>query len=323
MIDFGRLLPALTDRGLETWAGTLPSQIAHRLEAGAHGDFDRWTATLEALPSPLITSIRLDCDAITAESKVDSEVRDRIQTALLGLHPWRKGPFALHGVHVDAEWRSNWKWQRVAPHLSPLNDRAVLDIGCGNGYYLWRMLGAGAKFVLGIDPTQLFLAQFTAVSRLLGKTLAAHLLPLGIEDLPPGLAAFDTVFSMGVLYHRRSPIDHLLMLRDLLRPGGELVLETLVIDRGNGNVLVPSGRYAKMRNVWFLPSVTELENWLRRVGFRVVRTVDVTATTIEEQRTTRWMRFESLRDFLDPTDTSRTIEGYPRPVRAIVLASAS
>jgi tRNA (mo5U34)-methyltransferase len=128
---------------------------------------------------------------------------------------------------------------------------------------------------------------------------------------------------MGVLYHRRSPIDHLLMLRDLLRPGGELVLETLVIDRGNGNVLVPSGRYAKMRNVWFLPSVTELENWLRRVGFRVVRTVDVTATTIEEQRTTRWMRFESLRDFLDPTDTSRTIEGYPRPVRAIVLASAS
>ena len=183
------------------------------------------------------------------------------------------------------------------------------------------MAGEGAGLVVGIDPTQLFLAQFLAVRRFVGDGWPVHLLPLGIEQVPPKLQAFDTVFSMGVLYHRRSPIDHLMELRDTLKPGGELVLETLVIDGGPGRVLVPEGRYAKMRNVWFLPSPAELVRWLQRCGFGEVRVVDVTTTTTEEQRGTAWMDFESLPDYLDPLDSTRTVEGHPGPVRAIVLAS--
>ncbi len=132
-------------------------------------------------------------------------------------------------MNIDTEWRSDWKWDRVLPHISSLKDRYVLDVGCGSGYHMWRMLGQDAKFVVGIDPTELFLCQFEAVRKLLGDDQRAHLLPLGIEQLPE-LKAFDTVFSMGVLYHRRSPLDHLWQLKNQLVSEGELVLESLVIE---------------------------------------------------------------------------------------------
>ena len=193
----------------------------------------------------------------------------------------------------------------------------VLDVGAGNGYYCLRMLGAGARLVVGIDPNQRYLAQFLALKRYLG-TIPAFLLPLGIDDMPRRLAGFDTVFSMGVLYHRREPLLHLQQLAELLRPGGELVLESLVVDTG---VLQPAGRYAKMANVWAVPSTDILGQWLRDAGYRDIRIIDSTPTTTDEQRRTPWMEFESLADFLDPDDPRRTIEGLPAPVRAIALAT--
>ena len=183
----------------------------------------------------------------------------------------------------------------------------------------WRMLGAGAKTVVGIDPTLLSVMQFQAVRQLYGEA-PVYVLPLGIENVPYGMRAFDTVFSMGVLYHRRSPIDHLMELRDCLRQGGELVLETLVIRGRQGEVLVPEGRYAKMRNVWFIPSCETLISWMKRCGFKDVRLIDITKTSIEEQRCTDWMRFQSLRNFLDPDNIELTIEGLPAPIRAIIVA---
>ena len=167
------------------------------------------------------------------------------------------------------------------------------------------MLGAGAESVVGVDPNWLFLCQFLAAKRYLPELPAWHL-PLALEDLPEKLEGFDTVFSMGVLYHRRSPIDHLLALKDCLKRGGELVLETLVVEGDASTVLVPEDRYAQMRNVWFLPSVAALELWLRRAGFADARCVDVSLTSVEEQRSTEWMRFQSLPEFLDPQDRSRT-----------------
>lgn len=322
MIDSDRLVAALRDHGLDAWADVVPRQLALALGERRHGDLDRWLATVAALPMPPVDQVSLDGAVITVSGRSSDEQRKALHAGLQQLKPWRKGPYRLHGVDIDTEWRSDWKWDRLTPHIRPLAGRRVLDVGCGNGYHCWRMAGAGASLVVGIDPTQLFMAQFLAVQKFVGADWPVHLLPLGIEDVPAGLQAFDTVFSMGVLYHRRSPIDHLLELRETLVPGGELVLETLVIDGGEGRVLVPAGRYAKMRNVWFLPSPPELVRWLQRCGFRSVRVVDVTPTTIAEQRATEWMVFESLADYLDPQDSRRTIEGYPAPVRAIVLAEA-
>ncbi|MFN6881590.1 tRNA 5-methoxyuridine(34)/uridine 5-oxyacetic acid(34) synthase CmoB, partial [Proteus mirabilis] len=239
---------------------------------------------------------------------------------LKALMPWRKGPFSLYGVNIDTEWRSDWKWDRVLPHLSPLKGRLVLDVGCGSGYHMWRMLGEGADFVVGIDPTQLFLCQFEAVRKLLGNDQRAHLIPVGIEQMPE-LNAFDTVFSMGVLYHRRSPLDHLWQLKNQLVSGGELVLESLVIDGDEFQCLIPGERYAQMRNVYFIPSAKMLKVWLEKCGFKDVRIVDENVTSLEEQRKTDWMVTDSLEAFLDPLDHTKTVEGYPAPKRAILIAT--
>lgn len=166
---------------------------------------------------------------------------------------------------------------------------------------------------------QLFLCQFEAVRKLLGGDQRAHLLPLGIEQLPE-LAAFDTVFSMGVLYHRRSPLDHLYQLKNQLVSEGELVLETLIVAGDDNQVLVPGDRYAQMRNVYFIPAAHALKNWLEKCGFVDVRIADICVTSTEEQRRTSWMTSESLTEFLDPDDHRKTVEGYPAPLRAILVA---
>ncbi|MBF0255783.1 MAG: tRNA 5-methoxyuridine(34)/uridine 5-oxyacetic acid(34) synthase CmoB [Gammaproteobacteria bacterium] len=290
-----------------------------------HGDLPRWQAAIDSLPQLPAERILLNQPAVAAldgnrGAPLTAELQVQIIQALQQLHPWRKGPFHLHGIDIDSEWRSDLKWGRVARHLPDLSGELILDVGCGNGYYGWRMLGAGARLVLGIDPTLLFIKQFDAVRHFLGETHPLFLLPLGIEQLPAGMGLFDRVFSMGIFYHRRSPFDHLLELRDLLRPGGQLVLETLLISGGVGEVLVPDGRYAKMRNVWFIPSSQTLLAWLGRAGFRQARLLEQTPTTAQEQRRTDWMRFESLADFLDPADPSRTIEGHPAPMRGLFLA---
>jgi tRNA (mo5U34)-methyltransferase len=172
---------------------------------------------------------------------------------------------------------------------------------------------------IGIDPMQLFLCQFEAVRKLLGGDQRAHLLPLGIEQLPE-LNAFDTVFSMGVLYHRRSPLDHLFQLKNQLVNEGELVLETLVVEGDSQQVLVPGDRYAQMGNIYFIPSAEALKGWLIKCGFVDVRIADVSVTSVEEQRRTPWMTSESLAEFLDPDDSNKTIEGYPAPRRALLIA---
>ena len=322
-LDYTALYQTVENSPLASWARDLPPRVAAALSHQAHGDLPAWLALLAGLPpiQPASIDLRADTVRIGDPGDCDAVTKAALEASLRALHPWRKGPFSLFGIHIDSEWRSDWKWARLRPHITPLAGRRVLDVGCGNGYYALRMAGEGASLVVGIDPTLRYVIQFAALRHYLGP-LPVHVLPLGIEALPREAAGFDTVFSMGVFYHRRSPLDHLLELRACLRPGGELVLETLVIEGDEGAVLVPRGRYAQMRNVWFIPSGATLAAWLQRCGYGAVRLVDVTPTTTAEQRATDWMRFQSLADFLDPRDPGRTVEGYPAPRRAIFVAQA-
>ncbi len=324
MIDYQPLYNALVDAKAEAWTEILPQQLERGFDPTKHGNLAEWQALIDSVAELPAAQRVLDADAVQIGDSDDLTelAKMHLESRLKVLHPWRKGPYNLFGIHIDTEWRSDWKWNRVIKHIAPLEHRLVLDVGCGNGYHCWRMLGAGAKTVVGVDPMMLNVMQFQLVRKLYGET-PVYVLPMGIEDIPYGLKAFDTVFSMGVLYHRRSPIDHLMELRDCLRPGGELVLETLIIDGGPGHVLLPEDRYARMRNVWFLPSCDTLVGWLKRCGFKNIRVVDVTVTSIEEQRTTEWMTFHSLKDFLDAENPQLTCEGLPAPKRAVVIANAA
>jgi len=302
MIDFDRLARCLRDIGLDTWPASIIPPIESRLTLSAHGDFERWRALVGSL------------DGVRSDPK-------QLKQALLGLSPWRKGPFDIGGVNIDAEWRSDLKWARLADRIEPLDKRRVLDVGCGNGYYALRMREAGAASVIGIDPTLLYIMQFLAVNHFI-EDASTFVLPLRLHELPLPARQFDSCFSMGVLYHQRAPIDHIRDLRDTLRPGGQLVLETLYLPGDERFASTPPDRYARMKNVWLLPTIPELTTWLDRSGLRGVEVVDTSVTTIDEQRSTEWMSFESLSDALDPDDDSLTVEGLPRPRRVLVIATA-
>lgn len=290
-----------------------------------HGHFGRWQAALNRLPQPSppaaapAAGVRLNVgDLVAVEGEMSVGGRALLREALAALHPWRKGPFALFGVRVEAEWRSDLKWRRVAPVVD-LGGCRVLDVGCGNGYFGWRMLAAGAELVVGVNSSVLPHMQHQAVNHFV-RSRRNWVLPLRFGDLPWKLAKkrFDAVFSMGVIYHQRAPRRHLEQLRRCLKPGGQAVLESLVVE--GPAPLRPAGRYARMGNVWIIPTPSGLVDWLAQAGFREARVVDVSATTADEQRTTPWMRFQSLADALDPANPNLTIEGHPAPRRCVVAA---
>ena len=336
------------------WLKQLPTWLNDIKDKANYAHAPVYQAAVARLPNIVADKVDLDSGKLTINVMLSDSERKQTIALLQKLMPWRKGPFQIGSsqsdssqsdsdntdsseysqpIIIDTEWRSDWKWQRVAPHLGNLKGRRVLDVGGGSGYHGWRMAGAGAETVIIIDPSCLFYHQFMAIRHFVGSADAhththahgtgsyrTHYIPVPLEALPENSQLFDTVFSMGVLYHRQSPFEHLQQLKGQLVKGGELVLETLVIDGDANTVLVPHDRYAQMNNVYFLPSVTALIGWLEKAGFTEVRCVDVAVTSTDEQRKTEWMNYHSLADFLDVNDATKTIEGYPAPMRATILA---
>jgi len=304
MLPYDRLWQCLSDIGIPDWRSRIEALVHLRLSRSGHGDFAVWQDTL--------TQLRRLADDATPE----------IRTLLMSLSPWRKGPFEVAGIHIDSEWRSDLKWARLENAIESLQQRNVLDVGCGNGYYARQMSAAGAHAVIGVDPTLLYVVQHLAIDRFTPLD-NVFVLPLRSDELPDHSRIFDTCFSMGVLYHQRSPLTHLQQLKGFLRPAGQLVLETLYLPGEEPYARTPADRYARMRNVWLLPTIAELSTWLQRSGFKNIEIVDQSVTTIAEQRSTEWMSFDSLAHALDANDPSKTVEGWPAPQRVIMVANAS
>ncbi len=318
--DRDKLIAELSSTRLAEWSDALSVAVLGQEHALKHGHLPGWNHAVETLPACLDAKGTIEEGVVTVSGSFDEQQTADLEASLRALVPWRKGPFQIGPFQLDTEWRSDWKWDRIASHLKPLDNKVVLDVGCGSGYHCWRMRDAGAAQVVGIDPSLLYLKQFEALQHYL-QDAAVQFLPLPLEALPPNMGVFDTVFSMGVLYHRRDPHQHLLELSQALCSGGELVLETLITpsEDGEDTGLPIEGRYANMRNIYELPSVTRLERWMREAGFQDVRTVSVDITHTTEQRTTDWMPSYSLAQALDPDNEQLTIEGHPRPFRAVVL----
>ncbi len=319
MMQLEKLINTLNELQFANWHPAVAKAIEKVFDQYTHGELAKWEAMISELPDiPIEDYFLRDRVGFKASTPLDTSQQQALTKQLMLLHPWRKGPFFLDNIHLDTEWRSDWKWDRIAPQLSDMDQQTILDVGCGNGYHLFRMSGMGARAVVGIDPSQKFYAQFMAINKLMKVDNVWHL-PIALEDLPP-IKGFDKVFSMGVLYHRRSPIEHIRQLKSFVRKGGELILETLVVDGDESTALVPTDRYAQMRNVWFLPSVSALTRWMARCDLQDIQLIDINQTSLQEQRSTDWMTFHSLANYLDPKNTSLTVEGYPAPKRATLVA---
>ena len=304
------------------WRSLLEKKLARVFTSPSHGHFSKWLAATQQIPCACTGHIELAAPVIEIGRAGELNPRQHALAiqALKTLHPWRKGPFRFFGAHIDSEWRCDKKWARLTAHLGSLENKSVLDVGCGNGYYMLRMLGAGARTVIGVDPALLFLAQFTALTQCVKPPPGAYLLPLPFAQVPDQLNNFDYVFSMGVLYHRRHPQAHLRRLLRHVKPGGKVFIETLILDTPASTQLIPRHRYAGMKNVWSIASPKRLLEWLDECGFENPQLHHVQATDHAEQRSTAWMTNYSLADFLCAQDAGKTIEGYPAPVRAIFSA---
>ena len=289
----------------------------------APGNIHRFGEVIAQLPPYSPSWIDLDQSAVQAgdSSDLTRTQAEALKDLLKQVGPWRKGPFNLFGIHIDSEWQSWMKWDRLSSHINPLGGARILDIGSSNGYYMFRMAAQNPEMVLGLEPQSNFYFQYLALQKYLNQP-AVFSLPITFEEFPRPAKYFDSVFLMGVLYHRNSPLTMLKEIHDIMKPGGQLVLENLIIETRQGMCLFPENRYAKMRNVFFIPDLAAMESWLLRCGFKDVRCVDITRTEHEEQRKTDWIQTESLKDFLDPDDPQKTVEGYPAPVRAIFTTTA-
>ena len=252
---------------------------------------------------------------------LESDQSDEIEKIARSLIPWRKGPFKIGSLTIDAEWRSDQKWKRIEEFLPDLSGKTILDIGANNGYYMFQMAKQSPRLVLGIDPVLHCKAQFEFINHFVEEDNLKFEL-LGVDDVPLFRSLFDVIFSMGILYHHRHPIAQLIDIREALKSEGTAIIETIGIPGEESICLFPEDKYSKMRNVWFLPTLACLKNWINRTGFIDIEVVSVSTTNFEEQRKTPWCPppHQSLEDFLDDNNKSKTVEGYPAPVRFCIKA---
>lgn len=297
---------------------TLYQQVDLARKANLSGEhWDSILKEISRLPAIKKEIIEADTVRIGREGELSAEHQKSLLGIVQKLIPWRKGPFHLFGSCIDAEWRSFEKWRRIQPFLN-LRGKRVADVGSSNGYYLFRALGLTPEIIVGFEPNPVFLSQFLLVERFVNSSEKILTLPLGVEEIGLFPEFFDVTLAMGILYHRRDPLGSLKQLFDSLRSDGQVFVETLALDSDDDLCLCPADRYSKMRNVFFIPSRAVLVKWLEKVGFRNVKVLFGDWTTTEEQRKTSLAPFESLSDFLDPLDSTRTIEGYQAPFRVCV-----
>lgn len=276
--------------------------------------------TASDFPVPLEFDFDSDHVSIGKRADLSDEQFELLEKAIRQFHPWRKGPWKFFDFEVDAEWRSNLKWDRIASALGDLSGKRLLDVGCGNAYYMFRAMPQDPELVLGLDPSIPFYFLFEMVQRFL-QLPQMQFERLGCEDLPVFDRCFDVAMCMGILYHQRNPVQILRDLRNSLVVGGHAVIESQSIPGDGTMALFPEDRYAKARNVYFVPTQDCLVNWVKRAGFKDVEVVSHCPVTTEEQRATEFMTYHSLAEFLDPQDSSRTAEGYPAPWRTVVVGT--
>jgi len=312
-----------------TWLDLLSPAAHHdvlrqiRLELATRLEIPKWDpqrAALERVKDLRASRLRIDQAQVCFGEAGDLTLEQnlRLEQTLRDLRPWKKGPFGFFGHEIDAEWRSDLKWDRLAPYVGSLEGQLVADIGCHNGYFMYRMLSHGARTVIGLEPyAQLWFTH--RLMQMLHPRPELHFEFYGVEHMHHFAESFDTIFCLGILYHHTDPVGLLRKMRKALRPGGRIFIDCQGLPGDEPLSLTPEGRYAGAAAIWFLPTVRTLKSWVLRSGFTRMHTIFSAPLTSQEQRSTAWAPIKSLQDFLDPQDSTRTVEGYPAPWRHYLM----
>ncbi len=282
--------------------------------------FLRYRLPCDALQAFPAANIDCSGDAVKIgeENEVSESDKQSIKSHLRSFMPWRKGPFSIFGIDVDSEWQSQRKWQRLLPRLPDLQDKVIADIGCSNGYYMFRMIPYKPRLIIGFEPSVQHYYCFKGLNNM-ARLKNMHIDLLGVEHLSLFPDCFDVLFLMGIIYHRSSPVDTLRTVFSSLQSGGTLILESQAIPGEEEVALFPEKTYAKVPGTYFVPTGNCLKNWLLRAGFSDIELFCQHPMSSLEQRRTSWMEFESYSDFLDPRAPEKTVEGYPAPDRVFLI----
>jgi 2-polyprenyl-3-methyl-5-hydroxy-6-metoxy-1,4-benzoquinol methylase len=162
------------------------------------------------------------------------------------------GPFVKEGVVKDrfldiiGIW-DEWKWWPARP-----KGLRVADVGCLTGGMSLVMAHRGAEEVVAIDEIPEHIAQCDYLRQLFGvadlRTLTASLYQLPQKVEP---ASFDIIVLSGVLYHLSDMLVGLLVVRQLLKVGGLLLIESTAVD-DDKHSYANFGRFAL--GIWWQPS---------------------------------------------------------------------
>ena len=193
MIDYSNFFNHIEQTNLSSHRDSMQKFIE---AAFTNNDIVKWQNAIDSFPqiSPSVIDLNKSTIQIGTENDCSDMERAKLKNQLMKLHPWRKGPYNFFGNFIDTEWRSDWKWDRIKNHIAPLKNRNVLDVGCGNGYHSWRVLGEGAKSVVGLDPFLLSIFQFEAVKNFVGEK-PIWILPHKMEEFPQSTHYFDRLSS--------------------------------------------------------------------------------------------------------------------------------
>lgn len=266
-----------------------------------------------------LKALNLACNFSLGDSvnlSTNSQAKDEILAIAKELKPWRKGPFKIDDLFIDTEWQSFIKFNILKPFMNEISQKCVADIGCNNGYYMFKMLEFNPAKLIGFDPSIKYRLQFELINALAKTPIKYEL--LGVEDLPNYGLKFDVIFCLGVIYHRSDPIKMLKDLKAGLNKNGVVFLDTMYIEDEREIALVPNKTYSKIPNIYFVPSISALKNWCERAGFKEFEVLATKKTDENEQRKTEWIDSFSLENFLDPKDKNLTIEGYEAPKRIYI-----
>ncbi|GFH58728.1 tRNA (mo5U34)-methyltransferase [Chaetoceros tenuissimus] len=278
--------------------------------------FNSIASSIQSLPQLDSQTFVVDQNQLIlgSESELSAEQMAIFKKCIEALKPWKKGPLKLFGTDIDTEWRSDMKWERLQKALPNMKDKVVCDLGCGNGYFMYRMLEYSPKLVMGIDPNLHAWLEFNLFQRI--KRVENVKFEYMRGDIMASLPSmFDVVFCLGVLYHTPDPLTMLKDIHKSMKPKSTLIVDCQGIPGDDDIALFPKKRYTNMKGVYFLPTLSTLKNWLQRANFRNFEVIFSEELSTDEQRTTEWAPVRSLADSLDPNDSTKTIEGYPRAHR--------